>query len=212
MYEVIVLGATFAAAGIASRLKEKCLVIEGRGNGGYEFFGGGSFAADEDFSVYPFFKECHTVFCAEICSVESCAEGFVCETHGVDGFFSYKGKRVIDTRATADISEAKTYDMLIESAKTPSFKSAVCKKVKGENRFVVELSVPLFCSFGEARLRASELVKGFLPTQRLILLADEFSYTVKPDYTKEADGILRLPSKSVKTPKLAFLAGEEAAK
>ena len=39
MYDVIVLGATFAASGIARQYKERCLVIERRAQAGYEFFG-----------------------------------------------------------------------------------------------------------------------------------------------------------------------------
>ena len=126
MYEIIVLGATFVAAGIANKFKKDCLVIEGRGDAGYEFFGN-KFISTEEFSVYPFLKECHTVFCAEICSVEKNANGFVCKTHGVDGFFCYQAERIIDTRTTAEMSESKTYDMLIESLDPPNFKNTTYK-------------------------------------------------------------------------------------
>ena len=47
MYDVIVLGATFAAAGIAQQHKEKCLVIERRAQAGYEFFGALDFTVEE---------------------------------------------------------------------------------------------------------------------------------------------------------------------
>ena len=212
MYEIIVLGATFAAAGIAHQLKEKCLVIESRGDGGYEFFGGQSFAATEELSVYPFLKECYTVFCCEVCSVKKEGEDFLCETHGVDGFFTYKAKRIIDTPATADMSLGKTYDMLIDSEEEPQFPNATCKKAKGKNRYVVKLSVPLYCGFSFARRKALELVKSFSDTQRLILLADEFSFITKEDCRKEENGIFYLPSCSYATPRLAFNGGEEMAK
>jgi len=39
MYEVIVLGATFTAAGIAGKLGKNCLILESRPDAGYEFFG-----------------------------------------------------------------------------------------------------------------------------------------------------------------------------
>ncbi len=212
MYEVIVLGATFAAAGIASRLKENCLVIERRGDGGYEFFGGQFFADTENLSVYSFLKECNAIFCADICSVQKGENGFICETHGVDGFVSYEAKRIIDTRATASMSSSKTYAMLIDSKKPPLFQDLICKKAKGENRYILELPLPINCDFSEARRKALELVENFSESQRLILLADEFSYTLKKGYPKEEDGILLLPSAAFKTPKLAFCAGEEASK
>lgn len=212
MYEVIVLGATFAAAGIASKLKENCLVIERRGDGGYEFFGGQFFADTENLSVYPFLKECDTVFCTDICSVKETENGFVCETHGVDGFVSYEAKKVIDTRTTSAMSCAKTYSLLIDSKETPCFQNAICKAARGEKRYIVELPIPIECGFSEARRKALELVKDFSDTERLILLADEFNYTVKEDYPKEENGILFLPSATFKTPRLAFSAGEEAVK
>lgn len=212
MYEVIVLGATFTAAGIASRLKENCLVIERRGDGGYEFFGGQFFADTENLSVYPFLKECHTVFCADVCSVQKTEKGFICETHGVDGFVSYEAKRVVDTRTTSAISLSKTYPLLIESKEKPSFAKADVRAVKGENRYVVELALPLDCGFSEARRSALEFVKGFSDNERLILLADEFNYTVKKGFMREEKGVLLLPSAAFQSPRLAFRAGEEAAK
>ena len=212
MYEVIVLGATFAAAGIASKLKENCLVIERRSEGGYEFFGGQFFANTENLSVYPFLKECNTVFCTDVCSVQKTESGFVCKTHGVDGFVSYNAKRVIDTRTTAAICSSKTYAMLIESKEQPCFNNAICQAAKGENRYIVELPVPINCSFSEARIKALELVKGFSSTQRLILLADDFCYTVKGGYPKTENGIYHIPSAAFETPSLAFGAGEEAVK
>ena len=46
MYEVIVLGATFAAAGIAEQCKHNCLILERRAQAGYEFFGALQFDVD----------------------------------------------------------------------------------------------------------------------------------------------------------------------
>ena len=46
MYEVIVLGATFAAAGIAAQCKNNCLILERRAQAGYEFFGALQFGSD----------------------------------------------------------------------------------------------------------------------------------------------------------------------
>lgn len=50
-YDVIVLGATFTAAGIATELGEKCLVIERRPQTGYEFFNSLKFGDSYDKEV-----------------------------------------------------------------------------------------------------------------------------------------------------------------
>ena len=172
MYEVIVLGATFAASGIAHRYKEKCLVIERQPRAGYEFFGGESFNACGDLSVYPFLKESHTVFCAEICSVTQNEGYFICETHGVDGFRSYEAKYIIDTRCNSNMCMSKTYDMLIESSELPCFSNVTCEKTVGNNRYILHCSVPLSCGYSEARILIGKVVRSFSKSQRLILLAD----------------------------------------
>lgn len=203
MYEVIVLGATFAAAGIAHKYKEKCLVIERRAQAGYEFCGEHPF----DTPIYPYLKECHTDFCVEIGAVEKTDGGFLCVTHGVDGFRSYTAKKVVDTRCNAEMAISKTYNLLIESEETPCFSNTACEKTGTENRYVIRCAVPLFCGYAEARSIAQKVIQCFSESQRLILLADEFDYQVKEGYPKMQEGILYLPSKAYKNPSLAFEAG-----
>ena len=48
MYDVIVIGATFAAAGLIQAYGEKCLVLERRPQAGYEFFNAVNFGTDYD--------------------------------------------------------------------------------------------------------------------------------------------------------------------
>ena len=45
-YEIIVLGATFVAAGIAQKYGEKCLIVEKSTTAGREFFGALNFGTD----------------------------------------------------------------------------------------------------------------------------------------------------------------------
>lgn len=187
MYEILVLGATFAAAGIAHQCQENCLVLERRAQAGYEFFG-----AEKDIQIYSFFKECHAVFCVEIVSVEKTDDGFLCVTHGVDGYRSYTAKRVVDTRCNAAMSQSKTYDLLVEN---------------GGRREIRRCPVPLSSGFAEARRIAQKAILGFSPKERLILMADEFNYCVKEGYPTEEGGIFYLPSKTYATPALAFEAG-----
>ena len=48
MYDVILLGATFAAAGIAQSYKEKCLILDSKPYAGYEFLSALHFGSDYD--------------------------------------------------------------------------------------------------------------------------------------------------------------------
>ena len=45
-YEVIILGATFAAAGLIEKYKEKALILERRPQAGYEFFNAINFGSN----------------------------------------------------------------------------------------------------------------------------------------------------------------------
>ena len=192
MYEILVLGATFAAAGIARRYQEKCLVLERRAQAGYEFF-----CAEDDLQIYSCLKECCTVFCVEVVSVQKNEDGFLCVTHGVDGFRSYKAKRVVDTRCNAAMSRSKTFDLLID---------------EGNSRSVMQCPVSLACDFSKARAIAKKMIEARPEGKRLIVMADEFNYCVKEGYPKTVDGILYLPSKAYATPTLAFEAGQEVEK
>lgn len=208
MYDVIVLGATFAAAGIAQRHKEKCLVIERRAQAGYEFFGALDFTVEET-EIYAHFKNCHTLFCTEVVSVQNADNGFACVTHGVQGFYTYYAKKVIDTRCNAEMSLSKTYNLLIDSKEKPTFSNCQCEKTKGENRYIVYCPVPLFCGYAEARAAVQDIIEQFSETQRLILSAYEFDYHIKEGYPNTQDGILYLPSKAYEDSKAAMSAGQE---
>ena len=210
MYDVIVLGATFAAAGIAQHHKEKCLVIERRAQAGYEFFGALIFSVEET-EIYEHFKSCHTLFCTELVSVQNNSDGFACVTHGVQGFHTYYAKKVIDTRCNAEISLTKTYNLLIDSKEKPTFSNCRCEKAAGENRYIVYCPVPLSCGYSEARAAIRDIIEQFSETQRLILSANEFDYHTKEGYPKTKNGILYLPSKAYESPLLAVAAGLEAA-
>ncbi len=206
MYEVIVLGATFAAAGIACRHKENCLVLERSVRTGYEFFGNDG----SDIPLYDIFGRCHTVFAAEVVSVEKDDNGFLCLTHGVDGFRTYRAKAVVDTRCREEMCVSKTYDLLIESGETPAFSNVHWEKANGENRYILRCPVPLDWGYPQARSIARKTVEQFSKTQRLILSADEFSYQLKAGYPKTQNGILLLPSKAYPNPTLAYEAGMAA--
>lgn len=215
MYDVIVLGATFAAAGIAQKLGERCLVIERKGMAGSEFFGALR-SIGEEAQLHSRFEKCKLLFCTDVVTVEKTGEGFFCVTHGVDGFRTFQAKQVVDTRCTDEICQSKTFNLLIESKETPSFANVQWERAKGENRYLLCCPVNAGCSYPQAREMALDLVKQFSETQRLILSADVFDYRVKGQYPRTEDGITYLPAKAYETPELAYAAGlswgEEAAK
>ncbi len=231
MYDVIVLGASFAAAGIARVCGKRCLVLERRMEAGYEFYGALHFGtgydtplklseAEEmrkqfckktspygnDALLYPIFKECDIYFGTETVSVEAKGESFLCTVHGVDGFRSFEGKTVVDTRSNTKISTSKSFNLLIESKELPQIEGVSCKEADTEGRFVLTIPVPLSCTFHEARKIALKIVETFSPSQKLILSATEFDYQISKSL-REEDGIRALPSKAYENPLLAYEAG-----
>ncbi len=208
MFEVIVIGATFAAAGIARKYQDKCLVIERSMQAGCEFFGALDFSVAET-EIYPYFQDCHIRFAAELVSVEETKDGFACVTYGVDGFSTYYAKKVIDTRCNEEMCVSKTYNLLVHSEETPVFSDAVPVKALGGDRYLVRCPVLLSCGYVEARAQARKLMEQFSETQRLVLSANEFDYHTKDGYPQTKDGILYLPSKAYETPDAAIKAGQE---
>lgn len=235
MYEVIVLGATFAAAGIAQRYGKKCLILEQKETAGYEFFGalcygsgyekapsrkesaalqkslleGGLYGGDRN--IYPCLKAAQVRFRTTLVSVHKKDGFFLCETHGIDGFVTFDAKKVVDTRTGDAICDSKTYNLLMESPEVPSFPGVLTEKGYAENHYILRCPVPLDCSYPQAHQAARRIIAAFGDGQRLIYSADVFDYQVKNGYPGEETGILLLPSKSYENPVLAFEAGLEAA-
>lgn len=235
MYETIVLGATYLAAGIASRQKKKCLIIEQTLQAGYEFFGALNFGADYDatpktqegaslyqqfFSagvtpymrntyIYPILKESDVLFGTQIVDIEKKDEGYLCRIFGVDGYSSVWAKKIVDTRCFEEISSAKTYNLLVESDTAPQIGGVMVESTGVDRHYVLRCPVPLSCDYGQARAVAEDVIRQFAEGQKLILLADEFDYQVKQALPEVINGISVLPSKAYKNPVCAFEAGQE---
>lgn len=231
MYDVIVFGAGFAAAGIAKVCKKRCLVLERRMEAGYEFFGALNFGTSYNVApkqkeaeemqkqfcnnaspyensalLYPIFKQCDIYFGTEIVSVEPGSEGFLCTTHGVEGYQTFTAKTIVDTRSIAKNCSTKTFNLLIESKETPEFEGISWKRADADGRVILQIPVPLSCTFYEARKIALEIIEKFSPTQKLILSANEFDYKISAS-DQDTDGIRALPSKAYDNPILAYEAG-----
>lgn len=235
MFEVIVLGATFAAAGIAQTCQKSCLILECSTRAGNEFFGALNFGKNYEAPVckdaavqlqkklldsglyggernlYPYFQNTNILFQTAVVSVTSVDGHFVCLTHGIDGYASFEAKRVIDTRSRDTMCCSKTYNLLIESLSPPVFSGTEAEKAPGNNRYILRCAVPADCSYQEARKAAFGVMQNFAEDQKLILSADVFDYKIKEGYPKNEAGILYLPSKAFDNPALAFQAGLEVA-
>lgn len=232
MYEVIVLGATFAAAGIAHTYKKSCLILEQSLQAGSEFFGAlqygtgyekpvqGEAAALQkrfaesniyscDAEIYPYLQEADILFGSKIVSVERTETGFLCTAHGVEGFCTFTAKQVIDTRCDEKMSHCKTFNMLVESKQTPAFSGVTAEKAGMEDHYVLRFPVALSCGYAEARAAAKTVVEQFSESQKLLLSAWMFDYQVQEGYPKIGNGILYLPSKLYENPVMAFAAGLE---
>ena len=233
IYDVIVLGATFAAAGIAARLGQRCLVLERGLRAGSEFVGALQFGAGYDRSVrgkearqlwealqqeengrfccdaqiYPFFSPDHTRFATEIVSVEEKDGVFQCVTHGVDGYGSFEARQVVDTRTHGETVTAKTYNLLVKSDEIPCFPNISAEKAGKDDHYVLRCPVAVSCGYAEARTEAEKVIRRFSESQRVILFAHTFDCQVSPDAPRSRDGIRYLPSKAYENPVLAFDAG-----
>jgi len=238
MFDVIVLGATFAAAGIVEAYEKNCLVLERRMDAGSEFYSALAltsepvpFCGDEacrDFAnrfeeesptafgrdavLYPIFQKCRTIFATELVCVRRTGDGFLCSTHGVNGFSEFEAKRIVDTRTHERFCISKSFNLLIESPETPEFDGVSWKRIDCDGRYVLHCPVPPSGNLIQARKITLETVRKFSPSQKLILSANEFDYTLTKQIPKEEDGILLLPSKAYEHPVSAFEAGAKLRK
>lgn len=233
MYDIIVLGATFAAAGIAHRHRKKCLILESSLQAGNEFYGALNFGSDENqcpkapealalqnaFSdcdpysritkIYPFLRMADILFGIRPISVEKVEGGYECRAYGVEGFCTFCAKQIIDTRADAEISVSKTYNLLIESAGKPHFDGVECVRAGADHHYILRLCVPLSQGYTQARNLAHQLVLQFSEGQKLIFSASSFDYQVPKNHSAYRGEIRLLPSKAYANPILAFEAGLE---
>lgn len=234
MYEVIILGATFAAAGLAQHYKDRCLVIESSHRAGYEFYGTlQDFPADAYIpeqsaacalretllqapvihgshpAIYPYFRDCNILFGTQIVAIREENGISDCTVHGSRGFVTYRAKAVVDTRCSDAMCQSKTYNFLMESPTTPDFSNASCKETTVPGRYLVQCPVAADWDFPQARQAIYAIMQQFTPEQKLILSANVFDYQLRPGYPKMCGGILYLPSKGYQSPMEAMDMGQQ---
>ncbi len=244
MYDLIILGATFTAAGIAQTFPGSCLILESKPLAGYEFLSACHYGADYHIPpVSPLAQRLHRTFtekgafandriclfdCAapfyalledkdvllntHIIHTEKTDEVFCVTVHGVNGFRTFTAKRVIDTRCNNGMICGKTYNMLIEGTGDIVLPEGVIREEWGfTHNYVLRCAVVPDATFITAHKRAMEVLETLPEGHKVILLADDFDYQVKPGYPKSENGILMLPSKAFANPILALDAGVSVA-
>ena len=240
MYDLIVLGATFAAAGIAQTFPGSCLILEPKPLAGYEFLSTCHHGTDYHIpAVYPLAQQMQRTFaekgafahnrtclfdCAapfytllegkevllntHILSTEKTDDGFRVTVHGINGFRTFTAKRIIDTRCNNRMCQSKTYNMLIDGTGEVTLPEGVVREEWGfTHNYVLRCTVAPEDTLITARKRAKEVLEQLPEGHKVILLADDFDYQVKPGYPKTENGILMLPSKAYPNPILALDAG-----
>ena len=231
MYDFIILGATFASAGLAHILEKRCLIIEESLQAGGEFYSALNFGKDyyslvknteseklkelfiskgvygSDSFIYPYLSKADVLFGTSVLSIDSTDLGFLCSVHSVEGFETFEAKNIIDTRSNENISISKSFNLLFESKIIPENLGVEFEKAFMENHYVLKITVPLCYGYYEARKDAIKVIEKFTAEQKLIISASTFDYEVKPDYKQCSNGIISLPSKVFSNPVLSFDAG-----
>jgi len=240
MYDVIVLGATFAAAGIGQKKKECCLILDSKPYAGYEFlnamhFGTGyekelksqealtlreAFADKQVWTeervclfdcaplLYRSLQQIPVLFNTQIISVEKTENGYRCLTHSISGYQSFEAKRVVDTRSIPDMCTSKTYNLLMDGVGKPDLPDWIQYAPWGlSHNYVLRLQIPMDAGYADARKKAMQFLEDLPKEHKLLLLPDEFDYTVGQKHFQTQDGVIYLPSKAYENPLLAFDAG-----
>jgi len=242
IYDVIVIGATFTAAGLLQKYGNKCLCLEKRPQGGYEFLNGLNFGygydeplkSEEAEKLYKQFSEkkafydsrislfdCAGVFYRllenknvmlnmNIVSVEKEVECFVVTAHGVSGFRTYRGKRVIDTTVHPYMVNKKTLNFLVNSenperAELPS--DLETEQCGYKDDILIKCEVPQDSGYIEARRKIREVAERLPSEYKIVLIADCFAYEVKTGYPAKENGIVYMPSVAYKNPVQAYDVG-----
>lgn len=206
-YDLVILGAGFAAAGLVTSYRGKSLIVERRWQAGAEFFGC-LYPNEEEGEIHRLLQEHEVLFGTETVTVEPTAEGFLCRFFGPNGFLSVTARQVVDTRTPPEACQEKSFCLLVECPVVPSHPIFEVEKAKGRDRYLLRCPVPLTASFPEAREKALHLLTEARPPMRLILSATEWDAVIRKGYPKWENGILLFPSKAYATPQAALEAGK----
>lgn len=212
--EVLILGATVAAAGILAAAGQKAVIVESRPDAGYEFFGAlrtvrgkhispvteKGIALHKRFSARDSLRACTPLFyatlqggrvylSARVLDISRQEEGFavtVCDASGERRIFA---QHLVDTRAEARYITAKRLNVLFMSGR------------------VAGIDLPAEADMTEARRQLAEKLPELAAGEEIVAVADEFDLTLADFRTLEYDGILRIASAGYADPISAFDAG-----
>ena len=211
--EILILGATVAAAGILAAAGQQAVIVESRPDAGYEFFGAFRSAYGKDvepqseparvlrqkFSRRDSLRACTPLFyaclrdrrvylSAHVLDISRQDDGFAGTLCDASGERRILARRLVDTRAEEKYITGKRLNMLTMSGEF--------------------LHIPL--DPGADMIAARREAAAYLAAHKdaeVVAVADEFDLTLADFRTLEEDGILRLPSAGFADPIAAFDAG-----
>ena len=237
-YDWIILGATFTAAGMASVLGDRALILESRPQAGYEFISAmkhGTMPTEPGTpgakALYDDFVE-KGVFDGEIPCLFSAAVPFYerlrgknillnltpVEAERVEGGFrvtahGVSGFREFTARRMVDtrVHPWQIAEKRLNLLITPPAGEIPAVKYGPDGDLLISCPLSLTDDWPAARQKAAELLKKLPAEARLLITADEFDYSLQPIPLLE-NGIDHLPSAGFANPVEAFEAGERFAK
>ena len=143
----------------------------------------------------------------EIISVERDGDLFAVTTHGVSGYRVHKAKTVIDTRPSPEKTTDKYLNFVVNTdcdAELP--KQLITERFGYEWDTVIKCKVDFTDSYATARKKVFETAFR-LNGYKVVIVADEFEYSLKNTKPTSENGIYCLPSQSFQNPILAYDAG-----
>jgi len=197
-YKVIILGATWLAAGLAGELGDQCLIVERRPQAGYEYLNamkwGSKLMFDCAVPLYKCLEGKNVLLQTEIISVRKEEQGYEVITHGVSGFRTWHADSVIDTRPEKNKIISKSLNMLVSREGDCDLK-------------VLRCPVSLQTDYAEARRIVAERIAELPKGDRMIYLADMFEYEMEEAYAVQEDGSILIASCAFADPWQALEAG-----
>ena len=103
---------------------------------------------------------------------------------------------------------SKTYNLLMDGVGKPDLPDWMQYEPWGlSHNYVLRCQIPMDAGYADSRKKAMRFLEDLPKEHKLLLLADEFDYTVEQNSSKTHDGVIYLPSKAYENPLLAFDAG-----
>lgn len=227
MYDVIILGATFAAAGIARSCCGSALILESRPDAGYEFVSALDFGTgyekqpvtQEGAALWKAFEEKGAFQGAQPCLFDCdtllyqllLGQTVLFNMHIVSvqkdesGFvceaYGPSGLRTFYAKRIVDTR------CMPQQCTAKTYNMLIDGGTGPDGHYVLRCPVSLDADYAQARAVAMKALEDLPEGHKLLLLADAFDYQICKAAVQETDGVICLPSKAYPNPILAYDAG-----